>query len=342
MQKIAVNDLDRLYSAIAQAMRLYLPVEVAGEVEFRPYDGAAKVRLDALQTVKSAKDAFFPISEDLMKFHKEQKSFTIEPGKELDEDFAILGVRACDARSFSILDHVFLTEPRDGFYAARREHGIVVSLACSRPEETCFCQTFGIDPTNPEGDVVTWLADGNLYWEPKTEKGQKLTDLVKDVLTDAEDVSAVEKQQASVRDILKKLPIGKLNLDYFTSTDQLEIFHRPEWEELSQGCLGCGTCTFVCPTCQCYDIRDFNNGDGQITRYRCWDSCMYSDFTLMAAVNSRKTQMQRFRQRFMHKLVYAPLNKNEFSCVGCGRCLRKCPVGKNIVKVAKKIGGDAQ
>ena len=118
----------------------------------------------------------------------------------------------------------------------------------------------------------------------------------------------------------------------------MEKFESPYWDELSKGCLGCGTCTFVCPTCQCYDIRDFDTGSG-VQRYRCWDSCMYSDFTLMAHGTNRPTQKERFRQRFMHKLVYFP-SKNEglYSCVGCGRCLTKCPQSINIVKVIKALG----
>ena len=69
-------------------------------------------------------------------------------------------------------------------------------------------------------------------------------------------------------------------------------------------------------------------------------SCMYSEFTKMSAGQPRLTQLERFRQRFMHKLVYNPLrNDGEFSCVGCGRCLKKCPNSLNIVKVAKTLGG---
>ena len=105
-------------------------------------------------------------------------------------------------------------------------------------------------------------------------------------------------------------------------------------------CEACGG-TFVCPTCQCFDIRDFKTKEGVI-RYRCWDSCMYSDFTLMAAANSRTTQLQRYRQRFMHKLVYYPAqHEGLYSCVGCGRCVNKCPQRLNIVKVIKTLGGKA-
>jgi predicted aldo/keto reductase-like oxidoreductase len=48
--------------------------------------------------------------------------------------------------------------------------------------------------------------------------------------------------------------------------------------------------------------------------------------------------VERFRQRYMHKLVYFPNNnEGDFACVGCGRCLQKCPVNLNIVKVAKAL-----
>ena len=70
-----------------------------------------------------------------------------------------------------------------------------------------------------------------------------------------------------------------------------------------------------------------------------WDSCMYSDFTKMSAGQPRPTQLERFRQRFMHKLVYFPDNNDGcFGCVGCGRCLAKCPIHMNIVKVIKTLG----
>ena len=241
-------------------------------------------------------------------------------------------------RSFTVLDRVFLAEPVDTYYQNRREHGIIVSMACTRPQETCFCQTFAIDPAEPEGDVVCYRTEDAMYFLAKTEKGEAMLAAVSD-LTEDSDGAAVEAQKNTIRERMEKLPLASLRADAFGKDKTKEFFDAPEWKELSETCLGCGTCTFVCPTCQCYDIKDFNTGHG-VRRFRCWDSCMYSDFTKMSAGQPRLTQLERFRQRFMHKLVYYPTNNDGlFSCVGCGRCMAKCPIQMNIVKVMKKLGG---
>ena len=333
MKKLSMNALSTLFAKIAETQKLYLPIEKAGQVDFFEWNENEKVRLDVLKTVKSAKDVFFPQVENLLKFRMEGKHIEISEAPKNEEDFVIFGVRGCDAKSFEVLDRVFLVDPRDEFYAARRAHGTVVTLACAQPEESCFCTNFGVNPAKPAGDVTAWIADGDMYFEANTEKGERLIAGLADA-----DTEKVEAQQKEIAEITRKLPFANLNLAGFDGEHLMEKFNDPKWDALSKACLGCGTCTFVCPTCQCYDIRDFDNGK-TVTRYRCWDSCMYSDFTLMAAVNSRQTQMQRFRQRFMHKLVYFPSNNDGmYSCVGCGRCVNKCPQNLNIVKVIKALG----
>ena len=333
MKKIAMASLNALFARIAADKKLYLPIEKAGKVDFYEWNEGETVRLDALKTVKSAKDVFFPQVENLLKFRVEGKSIEINQAPLCEEDFVIFGVRGCDAKSFEILDRVFLVDPRDEFYASRRAHGIVVTLACSEPEESCFCTNFGVNPANPGGDVTAWIVGEEMFLQANTEKGEKLI-----AELDEADKKAAEDEQARISEIVKKLPLNGLNLEGFDGEHLMEKFNDPKWEGLSRACLGCGTCTFVCPTCQCYDIRDFDNGKS-VTRYRCWDSCMYSDFTLMAAENSRHTQLQRYRQRFMHKLVYFPANnEGVYSCVGCGRCVEKCPQGLNIVRVIKALG----
>ena len=336
MKKMLQKDLQGFFRKIAQKNTLILPVEKCGQVDFGVWSEDETVRLDTLKTVKSAKDAFFPQVEEMVRFHMDGKKIEIDPVQVMEEEFVLFGVRACDARSFELLDRVFLSEPADPFYAARRQHGTVVTLACHEPEENCFCSNFGIDAADPAGDVTAWLVGEEIFFRANTEKGEALIEELEDT-----DSDAVAEEQEKIRAIVKKLPLSNLDLKGFDGEHLMEKFNDPRWASLSEACLGCGTCTFVCPTCQCYDVRDFDTGNG-IQRYRCWDSCMYSDFTLMAHGTNRPTQVERFRQRFMHKLVYFPANNEGlYSCVGCGRCLAKCPQGLHIVKVIKTLGGDA-
>lgn len=337
MYQISKDRLGELFARIASTEELILPLEKNGTSQYGKWTPEGEVRLDRLNTVRSAKDCFFPQTENLAAFKVQGKSITVIDQRKPQDPFVVFGVRACDAASFAILDRVFLAEPVDTYYQSRRQAGTIVTLACNEPEETCFCRTFGIDAVNPGGDVSCWLSDGALYWKSLTEKGDALTEQVKDLLAEG-DEAALNAHKAEVSAILDKLPLKDLSLEGFGGDATAALFDRPEWAELSESCLGCGACTFVCPTCQCYDIRDFDTGHG-VQRFRCWDSCMYSDFTKMAGGNPRLTQKERFRQRFMHKLVYYPANNEGiFSCVGCGRCLAKCPISMNIVKVIKTLG----
>ena len=339
MLKCSLDKIQLLFAKIAENAKLYLPVDnFDGSATYSEWSEGVEWS-SALNTTKSPKDFFFPQTEDLMRFKTEGKNIEVIDVREELSPFVVFGVRACDVKSFDILDRVFLTEPRDSFYAMKREKGIIVSLACTRPAETCFCTTFGINAAEPAGDVSTWKTEDALYLQANTEKGAALLESLKDILEDASE-DAVTEQKERIAKIMDKLPLKDLSTDAFGGGKTQELFNDPAWDELSSTCLGCGTCTFVCPTCQCYDIKDFNTGNGVI-RYRCWDSCMYSEFTKMAHGNNRLTQKERFRQRFMHKLVYYPENNDGlFSCVGCGRCLAKCPISMNIVKVMKKIGGN--
>ena len=345
MYKIAKENLSALFQSIAENQELYLPVEVSGQVNYKAWTPDAKVSLETLKTVKSPKDAFFPQSENLYTVQRDGKKLSIQPEALKEQNFVVFGMKACDIQGVKVLDNVFLSDPIDSFYAARREHGTIVAMACHEPEESCFCKAFGIDCAEPAADVATWMVEGELYWKALTDKGEALTKAVESFLTEADgtDAEKLETEKTAIRAIVEKLPYSDLSLEGWNGDALTEKFNSPVWEELYKPCLACGTCTFVCPTCQCYDIKDYDTGHG-VKRYRCWDSCMYSDFTMMAHGNNRTSQMQRFRQRFMHKLVYYPANNNGmYSCVGCGRCVEKCPASLNIVKVIKafeKQGGD--
>ena len=341
MFRIHESNLPKLYAAIANEKDLFIPVTSAGKTNFALWTEDAQVDIQTLKTVKSPKDAFFPQSENLYTCEKVDGKTTITPEQRCNTPFVVFGIRSCDVRGIAVLDKVFLSEPVDSYYAQRRANGILVSLACSRPATSCFCGAFGIDCAAPEGDVATWLTGEYLYWQPQTEKGEQLTSQLASLLESC-DEAAVEAEKSAIRNICSRLPLKDLDLSGWGAEAAETRFDSPVWEQLYTPCLACGTCTFVCPTCQCYDIKDYNTGNG-VRRYRCWDSCMYSDFTMMAHGNNRTSQLQRFRQRFMHKLAYFPANNDGmFSCVGCGRCVDSCPANLNIVKVIKAFGKEAK
>ena len=334
MYRIQIDALPSLLAAMAEGSDLFLPVKKAGKTNYALWTAQCEPDLATLKTVKSPKDVFFPQSENLYTCENNDGKLSVTPEKLRDTPFVVFGMRPCDVRAVAVLDKVFLSEPADSFYAARRQLGTIVSLACARPESSCFCTAFGIDCAAPEGDVATWLTGDFLYWLPQSEKGTALTQRLSALLEPCGE-EAVAKEQEAIRAIRDRLPLKDLSLSKWGAEAAEKYFDSPLWEELYKPCLACGTCTFVCPTCQCYDIKDFDTGSG-VQRYRCWDSCMYSDFTMMAHGNNRTSQMQRFRQRFLHKLAYFPANNGGmFSCVGCGRCVDKCPSRLNIVKVIK-------
>lgn len=339
MLSIAKDKIDSLFELIGSKQPLYLPVDNnSGKADFAKWQKGTKLS-EKLKTTRSAKDFFFPKTEHLVSYEMSGKEVkVVDPRKDV-EDFVIFGVRACDARGFTAIDNVYLNmNPVDSYYKNRREHGTVIVLACNEPAKTCFCSTFGIDASlaKPAGDVSCWLADGKYYFEANTDKGKAFVENAKSALEDA-DTSAVEACRKDIAEKVEKLPFAHLDLSKFQGKDMLKIFNSKIWDKVSEPCVGCGTCTYVCPTCMCFDVRDFATSNG-VRQIRCWDSCMYNDFTKMAAENPRHTQKERSRQRFMHKLMYYPMaHDGMFSCVGCGRCVENCPVNMNIVKVIKAV-----
>lgn len=165
MYKIKKEDLTALFRAIAAEQELYVPVKTAGKVNFGPWAEDAEVDIDTLKSVKSPKDVFFPQSENLYTCEREGRKLKVEPEALKEQRFTVFGMRACDVQGVKVLDQVFLADPVDSFYAARREHGTMVAIACHEPEESCFCKVFGIDCAEPAADVAAWFAGEELYWE---------------------------------------------------------------------------------------------------------------------------------------------------------------------------------
>ena len=244
MRKCSLESLNSVFAEIAKAATLYIPADrTDGSAVYTKWEEGV-VYSNALNTVRSPKDFFFPQMENLMEFKTQGKTIEIIDTRSETEDFVVFGVRACDVKSFEILDRVFLSEPVDSYYAARRAHGVIVSMACTRPSETCFCQTFGINPAEPAGDISVWKTETEVFFKSNTEKGAALMQKL-EALTEECTEEAVDAQKEKISAVMKKLPLANLTTEGFGGGKTKELFDNPAWEELSQTCLGCGTCTFV-------------------------------------------------------------------------------------------------
>jgi ferredoxin len=106
------------------------------------------------------------------------------------------------------------------------------------------------------------------------------------------------------------------------------------WEAEASKCLSCGACTYLCPTCYCFNLTDEARG-ALGARIRSWDACMLPLFTMEASGHNPRTgKIQRLRNRIGHKFSYYPgLHNGRIACCGCGRCIKSCPSSVDIRRI---------
>jgi ferredoxin len=247
-----------------------------------------------------------------------------------DAPRAVVGIRPCDAKATLLVKLNFDTpDVKDPYWLGAYQTTTFIGMACDRPLSTCFCTTAGCGPYHEEGLDVLVMDQGDAYLAKiLTDKGRAFADAAG--WTEASDDDAFDAgQKAAEARIVSSVDTGNL-----ADTDLLELHGAPFWDDVAFACLNCGTCTFSCPTCWCFDIQDEVHGKSGV-RMKNWDSCMFPIFTVhTTGHNPRDTKTQRVRQRFMHKLKYF-VDKYEtgIMCVGCGRCVRQCPVNIDIRRV---------
>jgi sulfhydrogenase subunit beta (sulfur reductase) len=325
------TDLPSFLETLAKTRLLIAPLEDRTGSSFGPVEDVTAVRLDYRNTSLSAKATVFPQTETLLTFRNgEGEEWTPET-----PETVLFGVRPCDARSLTMLDKVFRWDGLDDpYYVKRREKTTVVALACNEPGPTCFCTSVGGSPADETGAdlLATDLGDA-LLLRSVTPRGDALLQDAGDTVQPA-DSTALETAkslatQAEARLAPVRIPDNARHL--------AELFEADVWTDLSFGCLGCGACTYSCPTCHCFDITDEQKkGAGQ--RVRSWDTCTFPLFTQHASGhNPRTAKHARLRQRILHKFSYCPENFGEAFCVGCGRCVVSCPSGLDIREILERL-----
>jgi ferredoxin len=294
---------------------------------------ARDVALEDGKTKNSAKDALFPQRERMFAYQAKEGKVEIDASPPAEEKQILFGIRPCDARGLLLLDAVFGGACRDPYYADKRAGTLVISMACVTPGPSCFCLSLGGGPCSIEGSDLALLDLGDRYLvEAPTEKGRAFLQDPSFEDADRDARAGAEEIRKEAESSMNPAVVGE------ALQERLEqSVDDPLWGDLTESCLSCGVCTYLCPTCHCFDICDEAAAmTGE--RIRIWDSCQFPLFTREASGhNPRPSGKERFRQRIMHKFSYLPKSRNMAGCVGCGRCVTECPVNLDIREVLEKI-----
>lgn len=336
---------------------VYAPRREGQAVVYRAWQEGDAVDFPRRPT-ESAKHVLFPRCEELFSFHRKEEEAEKTGNRALrlqepDEPVpaVIFGLLSCDARGFFSFDPVYAGSgtknykggaAKDLYYLKRRDRTVLLVRACKTALRTCFCNWVGGDPASAQGaDVLATDVDGGLLLQAVTERGRAL--LAPGGLPDSTDEQAGAALAAheTARKSLSEAPdLSNAPKALLALFDNVEF-----WRRQSAGCISCGACTYLCPTCYCFNITDESNGLAG-TRIRTWDTCMSPLFTLEASGhNPRGIKAARLKNRVGHKYSYYPeLHEGRFSCTGCGRCIKSCPssidiraIVQNAVKEAANV-----
>ncbi|OGO42979.1 MAG: hypothetical protein A2137_03200, partial [Chloroflexi bacterium RBG_16_58_8] len=295
MKKVAKKDLTKLLGQWQKEFTVFVPARDGGVAAMKTWDGQDTGFLDWYRNTAIPPKANFLLNlEKMFGFSKEGSSYKLETPPADAARQLIFGIRPCDARAIGIIDMVFKDAYEDKYYLSRRQNSLLVGLGCLRPYDSCFCTSLGFGPAEAK-DVDLMLTDiGDAFLI------EEITDKGKELMAGTEGATGAAKEDEAKAAEVKASAGAKVTrkIDTKTIMERLPAAFDNEafWKKVAAKCVSCGICTFLCPTCYCFDINDeMLRGDG--ARYRNWDSCSFPLYTKMPAENPREAKWRRVRQK---------------------------------------------
>lgn len=326
-------DLRDLISALMKTGRVFGPVRKGKDHVFAELTDPAEVDLAYQTTILPPKKFLHRPSEVLFSFKDGKIGQEGEPSPQV-----LFGVHACDLHAIGILDTVFRKDYVDPYFASKRDSTTIVALNCSTVGENCFCQSMNAGPWVRDSYDLCLTPMGDAYLlEVGSQKGSEVAAMLRPEPAPR----SVREAKSEVLEEAKRHFVKRLNTDGLRKVME-DNFRHPEWDRLMNDCLGCGSCTMVCPTCFCYNVIDQLDLDLRTgRRERVWDSCMLLEYAEVAlGANFRKDRDARVKQRMYHKLAYYEPQFGTMGCVGCGRCISSCVKKIDLTDVAARLRGE--
>jgi len=332
--KLQKKDLFPFLEVISKRAELWAPTPKDDKYIYSRIQDFPKIAMDAVRTIIPPKKIMVPSLFNMFDFtakgYKEDLSHVA--------DRILFGIHPCDIHGLLILDKLFLQAYPDPYYIEPRKKTLILGLSCL-PDKHCFCKSTHTDIIEEGYDLFfTDLETYFLVWIGSSRGGDLIRlapDVFDDKLTE-KDIQTYTKWQE------KRDKMFQTTVNFTRMPDLMELNSKaPFWEEVGEACLACGSCTMVCPTCNCYNVVDklfLGNKPGK--RLRHWDSCTLPEYSQVAGgENFREHKSQRLRLWYTHKLQAYVSKYGKPSCVGCGRCLVTCPVEIHVKSVADALEG---
>lgn len=327
--KVNIVQINNILKELSKEYDIYAPrrFEKAGrysDTDIIRYDIIEKAE-DIVFDEKSdfpAKEVLSPITQTLFYFTEDEYRESKVNSKKI-----LIFMRPCDVNAMEHQNKIYLQNGgfADLYYQRLQEKVKIVLMECHQGWDTCFCVSMESHKTDEyslavrnEGD--SWLVD---------VKDEEFKDYFKG--EDVEfDLRFVEENELSldIPEIKNKKVLNKLKT-------------HPMWNEFNSRCISCGACTIACATCTCFTTTDiiYNENVNVGERRRTAASCQIEGFTDMAGGHSfRPTAGDRMRYKVLHKFHdYKARFKDYHMCVGCGRCIDRCPEFISIVSTVEKM-----
>ena len=257
-------------------------------------------------------------------------------GKHPAAERLIAGIKACDVRALQLLDRAMINDDfTDPAYFHWRRHTTIVSTDCTSIHPTCHCTLTGGLPYSGSGfDLNLSRVNSDYLLTPGSEKGEILLGMIREsVNCRASEPESREKVERLRGAMVESLEGQNGKVQHSSLSERIRRVSPEFWKEASQGCVGCGGCTNICPTCYCLILNDESAGM-EFIKERSYDSCQLAGYATVAGGGSpRPTMTERFRNRYLCKLQLMEKNFGIFGCTGCGRCIEVCPAEIDIRKV---------
>ncbi|MCR5667156.1 MAG: anaerobic sulfite reductase subunit AsrA [Eubacterium sp.] len=333
--KVSRSYMDEVLHKLSNEYHIYGPKHLPergmrennGMIRYQEIFSLEEMALDG-QSDFSLKEVIYPVSQTIFSFDENSATETVST----DPKGIIIFARPCDINGLRRLDNMFLANGgmSDVYYKRMRDKVKIFMIECKESWDTCFCVSMGTNKTDNYSVALRFDEDMIQL---------KIKDA--EFLDEFEWAGACDYEPSFIEENKRKVRIP----DIKKGEKLRPIYELDFWKEYNDNCISCGGCNTVCPSCSCFDtIDDLNQENSRKgSRRRVWSSCMLPDYSKTAGGNiARKFPEQMMRFKTMHKIYdyNARFGGNEHMCVGCGRCIMRCPEDIDFSETINKLADE--